>query len=318
MRRARRAAAGSSEPPPYASDEPFAEPAPGDVESPSLTGKALTGVASNWVGAAILIAAQIASTAVTARLVSPAEFGAYATAQVAAGVTGYFTLSALGPGLQRRSQLGAKTVGTAVTLSLIAAALVAAVLWVAAPLWARAWEIEDALWTIRALAIALFLTSLSAVPVAIISRRLQFRTGPRSRRRVILGLGAGVVLAAECTRRSPLLSARRSARGVACGVGVVSRDRLELAYDREDARELFAFASQVGGLGLFTYLTISAPSFFVARVFGASTLGLFSRANLIVVCRPSTCSEGSSGSSTRSMGGFARTSRERGGWSTRR
>ena len=39
----------------------------------------------------------------------------------------------------------------------------------------------------------------------------------------------------------------------------------------------------MGGLGLFTYLTISAPSFFVARVFGASTLGLFSRANLIVV-----------------------------------
>ena len=68
---------------------------------------------------------RVASTIATARLVSPHEFGFYATAQAATGVVGYFfTISALGSGIQRRSRLGEKTVGTALTLSLASSLVV--------------------------------------------------------------------------------------------------------------------------------------------------------------------------------------------------
>ena len=81
----------------------------------SLTRSALGGVAWTWAGSGVLVVAQIASTAATARLVAPREFGVYATAQAAAGIAGYFTMGALGSGLQRRSQLGEKTAGTAMS-----------------------------------------------------------------------------------------------------------------------------------------------------------------------------------------------------------
>ena len=79
----------------------------------SLARSALTGVAWNYSGAMVLIVTQIISTAVTARLIAPSQFGAYAVAQAAAGVFGYFTLGALGAGLLRRQVLGPTTVGTA-------------------------------------------------------------------------------------------------------------------------------------------------------------------------------------------------------------
>ncbi len=110
-------------------------------DRPSLARSALGGVAWNWGGSVVLVLAQIASTAVTARLVAPHEFGLYATATAAAGFAGYLTMAAVGPGLQRRSRLGERTVGTALALSLASSLFVAGALWVGASWWADAWGI---------------------------------------------------------------------------------------------------------------------------------------------------------------------------------
>lgn len=115
------------------------ESPPGELGESSLSAVALRGVALNWVGAVVLVIGQIVSTVITARLVDPAGFGAYATAQAAAGFLGYFTLMGLGPGVQRRERLGPKTLPTALVLSGAAAALVSAVLFAAAEPWSRAW-----------------------------------------------------------------------------------------------------------------------------------------------------------------------------------
>ena len=127
---------------------------------PSLARSAIGGVTWNYAGSAVLVVAQVASTAVTARLVSPSQFGAYATAQVAAGVMGYFTLTALGNGLLRRSELDGKAIGTAVWLSLIASALVAGAMALLAAPWAGLWGINSAATLVRVLAATLFLLSL--------------------------------------------------------------------------------------------------------------------------------------------------------------
>ena len=83
----------------------------------SLTRSALSGTAWNYSGAAVLVVIQVASTAATARLVEPSQFGLYATAQAAAGVFGYFTLSAVAQGLLRRPHLSPHAVGTATAIS---------------------------------------------------------------------------------------------------------------------------------------------------------------------------------------------------------
>ena len=257
---------------------------PVNVEAPSLAKDALRGVAWNWGGSMVLILAQVASTAVTARLVSPSEFGLYAAALAASGFAGYFTLAGLGPGLQRRSQLGPRTAGTAIILSITASAVVSLALWAGAPLWASAWGVPDATWIVRVIAVTLLLTSAATIPVALIRRRLRFRAAAvLETSALVLGLATGVLLAAWL-HSGLALALGQAAGGAAILVAssVTARHDLRLAFDKADARDLFGFASQVGGLNLLSYAAHIAPSWFAARAFGAAALGVYSRANLIV------------------------------------
>jgi PST family polysaccharide transporter len=244
----------------------------------------LGGVAWNIGGSAVLVVAQIASTAATARLVAPREFGLYATAQAATGVVGYFTMTALGHGVQRRSNLTQRAVGTALTLSLASSFVVSGGLLVCASLWASAWGVPEAAPAVRVIALALFLTSAAAVPIALLRRHFQFgRAEVIETGSLVIAMGAGVALAIEA--HSALALASGQALGAAAllvAAGTMTRDELRLSFDRAEARELFTFASQVSGLTTLAYFVLTAPAWFTARVFGASVLGLYSRAYMIV------------------------------------
>ncbi len=252
--------------------------------APNLSRSALTGVAANWAGSGVLVVAQIASTAATARLVAPHEFGVYATAQAASGLAGYFTMKALASGLVRRAELGPKTIGTAAALSLISSAVVTIIVCLAASPWAHAWGVPGATGVVRVVALTLFLSSVATVPLALMQRRLRFGLAATiEAASQVFGLAAGVALAVD------LHSALALAVGQTLGAfallmasgGFVIRE-LQVAFDRDDARELFAFAGKVNALGFSSYVSTTAPSWFAARAFGASLLGVYSRANLMI------------------------------------
>lgn len=249
----------------------------------SLSGSALRGVAWNWSGSAVLVVAQIATTVVTARLVSPREFGLYATAQAAAALLGFFSLNAVGQGLQRRSSLGAGTAGTALLISLASSFILATALWVGASLWAVVWGVPDAALSVRVLAIAMFLRSAAAVPLALIRRDLRFgnaaviETGG-----VVLGMLAGVGFAVAMHSAVALAIGQAVGAAALLAAAFLTVDlRLRLSFDRTDGRELAFFAGQVGGLGFISYAVNTAPSWFISRVLGAPALGVYSRATLI-------------------------------------
>ena len=259
--------------------------APQADTEPPLSKHALGGVAWNWGGSAILIAAQIASTAATARLLSLSDFGAYAAAQAAAGFAGYATLAAVGPGLQRRSHISGDAIGTALALALGASLLVATALWAGAELWAEAWGIRDAAWIVRVTALSMVFASTAVVPLALLRRELRFaRAAMIETASVVTGLGVGVALAA-IHHTAVALAVGQAAGSVLLLLlsGASVWRQLRLSISREEARELFGFASRVSGLNFLNYFINTLPSWFVARAFGASVLGFFSRANLIIV-----------------------------------
>ena len=175
-----------------ASSEPTADDSSTEaMRSPSLTKSALGGVAWNSAGSAVLVLAQIASTIATARLVSPHEFGFYATAQAAAGVVGYvFTISALGSGIQRRSRLGEKTVGTALTLSLASSLVVGGGLFAGASLWARVWGVPEAAAVVRVIALTSLPHVRSSDPCCSDPASTGVRSG-RDHRDLLAGCGDG-------------------------------------------------------------------------------------------------------------------------------
>jgi PST family polysaccharide transporter len=250
----------------------------------SLARSALGGVAWNWAGSVVLIVAQILSTAATARLISPREFGAYATAQALAGLVGYFTMTALGSGLLRRSKLEPRVVGSALTLSLGTSALIALVVWFSAAPWANAWRVPEAIGLIRILAVTLLLTSAATVPLALIRRELRFGTAAIVETGTqVLGLGISVALAFDLHSATALAVGQAVAGGTLLAASaVIARRRLTLRFDRCEARELLTFSGQVSLLSLSSYIAFTVPGWFAARVYGASVLGLYSRAALIV------------------------------------
>lgn len=255
-----------------------------NVTATSLTVSAVSGFAWNSVGTVVLVAAQIASTMATARLIAPTEFGAYAAAQAAIGLAGYFTISTIGLGILRRSELGPKTAGSAFTLSIGIGTLVLVALWFLAVPWADAWRIHSAIRLVRVLAFSLFFVSLANVPLALLRRRLRFGVAALVETATqVAGLAFSVLLAVFLHSAFALVIGQVIAAVTLFfwAVALVQRD-ISIGYDRAEGRELFTYGSQLSALHLGTYVANTLPSWVAGRSFGASTLGLYSRANITV------------------------------------
>jgi O-antigen/teichoic acid export membrane protein len=262
--------------------------AAGSGESPegsaSLTKSALQGIAWNYSGIAVLVVVQIVSTVATARLIAPAWFGVYAAAQAASGLAAYFTFATVGLAVLRRSELGEKTVGTAVVISSVAATLVLVALWFVAPTWADAWKIPAATRLIRVLAFALFFNSLSAVPLALTRRRLRFGASALVETSTqVGGITVGVVLAVFL-HTTMALAIGQAAGSVALFIGAaaLARGDLRLGFDRGEGRELLTYGGQLSGLYFSGWAVNEIPSWFTSLSFGEFTLGLYNRASLVI------------------------------------
>jgi lipopolysaccharide exporter len=250
----------------------------------SLAKHALGGVAWNYGAAAVLVVTQIASTAVTARVVAPHEFGAYAVAQAAAGIFGYFTFAAVGQGVLRRSELAVGTVGSALAISVVAGAVLAAAMWTAADPWAHAWHVPKATRVVHVLAFTMFLNSTAVMPLALLRRALRFGAAATVETATqVLGAAVGVALAVQLHSAFALaLGQCAAAAALLLAAGLLVWRQLELRVSWVEAKELSAFAGQVSAINFGSYLMNTAPSWFIARSYGARTLGVYSRANLIV------------------------------------
>jgi Membrane protein involved in the export of O-antigen and teichoic acid len=264
------------------------KPAPSIAEanesSASLTKSALQGVVWNYSGIAVLIVVQVASTMATARLIAPSWFGVYAAAQAASGLAAYFTFTTVSLAVLRRSELGEKTVGSAVVISLVAATLVLVALWFLAPAWAQAWNIPAATRMIRVLAVALFFNSLASVPIALTRRRLRFGvTALVETSTQVSGIAVGVVLAIFL-HTTMALAIGQVVGGVTLFIGAVAlawRD-LRFGFDRGEGRELLTYGGQLSGLYFSAWAINAIPSWFTSLSFGKFTLGLYNRASLVV------------------------------------
>src|SRR5262245_28300970 len=100
------------------------DPSAARSDRPSLAQLSIRGAVWNYGGASIVIVGQLAYTALTARLISPSEFGAYATAQALMMLVGYFTLATVGNAVIRHPALDRQVVGTAVALTTVAGIIV--------------------------------------------------------------------------------------------------------------------------------------------------------------------------------------------------
>jgi O-antigen/teichoic acid export membrane protein len=261
------------------------EPDPTGEPGPlSLAQRGLRGAAWNYGGAAFVIVGQLAYTALTARLISPAEFGAYATAQALLMLVGYFTLSTVGNAIVRHPFLDRTVVGSGFVLTGTAGAVVCVVVLATAGLWADVWRSPGAASLIRLYAPQVLLVALATVPLGLLRRDLRYRESSLiESSSTLLGFGLGAILAVQLRSADALVLGQVANAGILLGLGLLAtRSQLSLSYSKEQARSLFSFSAQVSFQNLSHYVNNTLPSFVVSRFLGQTSLGYFSRASLVV------------------------------------
>ena len=168
-------------------------------------------------------------------------------------------------------------------LSIVSGGLVAVTMCLVAVPWSNAWDVP-ATSLVRVAALALFLVSCSTVPLAMLRRALRFRAaaGVETGTQVV-GVAVGVILAFQLHSAMALVIGQTvAAFALLAATTWLARSKLQFSFDRGEARELFSFAGHVSALNIGFYTLNTAPGWAISRGFGAHSLGLYSRANLIV------------------------------------
>jgi O-antigen/teichoic acid export membrane protein len=250
----------------------------------SLARRSIRGAAWNYGGAIVITVGQLAYTALTARLISPAEFGAYAVAQAFLAVVGYFTLGTVGNAIIRHPSLSRRIVGTGVVMTAIAGATVAVVVLATAGIWAHVWRAPEATSLLRLYAPQMLLTALAIVPLALLRRELRYRAASLiETSSVLVGFALGAAFAVELRdARALVLGQVAGAAALAVFSIAAARSELGVAYGRAEARSLFSFSAQVSLQNLGHYVNTILPSFAISRSLGATSLGFYSRGSVLV------------------------------------
>jgi O-antigen/teichoic acid export membrane protein len=242
------------------------------------------GIGWNYVGSGAVLGAQVLYTAVTARLISPAEFGAYAAAQALVGLVSYFGLGTLGNALIRHERQARRVTGTALTLSIAAGAAAAVIVFVVASPWGTLWGAPESASISQLFAAVVLLPGLGVIPLALLRRSLDYRRAALIESvSKVAGMGVGIGFAYYLRSPAALVIGQGAAAGLtALAALVAARREVTLAFSSSDARGLLAFTGHVSGQSIVYYGLYNAPSLVISRMFGTAALGVYSRANTLV------------------------------------
>ena len=219
-------------------------------------------------------------TVVLARLLTPADFGLFALALLIINLFDWVKDLGVGGALVQSPKSWNRIAPTGLTLSVIFGVLAGVILVCAADVAARALRHPDLTPLIRVLAIGLTISSLSAIPVARLTRSLDFRS-----RIVPEFLGAAVKttlaigLAVEGFGVWSLVYGQLGAVIVITTLyWWVARTPLHFGLDRREARELIRFGIPVTAVALLAYAIYNVDYLSIGVRLGDQQLGLYTLA----------------------------------------
>jgi O-antigen/teichoic acid export membrane protein len=254
------------------------------VSDPAWRGAA-QGIRWTAVSAAVAAVLQALQVVVLARLLSPAEFGLFATVAVVTGLATFIAEAGLGPALVRRTGANPQLQGPAHLISLALGAACAALLWGASEPLARFYGEPALAPLVRAAAAIFLLQPLGLVYAHFLQRDMSFKALAVSETTAALvgtavavagavaGLGAGSLVAAQLAG-----AATRSAVLLAIGV---PRYGLRLGWNPDEGRYLWRMGAVQIGDNLLNYFNSQLDLLLLGKLAGAEALGLYYAAKQI-------------------------------------
>lgn len=230
----------------------------------------------------VLAISQLVYTSLTARLVSPREFGYYAIAQALASLAGYASLASLGSAVMRHPH-GAGLRRAAVSLSCTSGIVVGGIVALVGGFWANAWGIPGAADASRLAGACVAVSPVMAVMSGLQRRVLRFRyASAMELAGALAGFASGLALAVSRHDALALLAGQAIAIAVTTVACVPGSRQPDSDGDPITWRHLAGFATNVSAQNFVYFIIYSLPQFSIARTAGAAQLGSYSRANVLV------------------------------------
>lgn len=239
--------------------------------------------ASALIASQVVIAvAQFVYSAVTARVLLPEAFGAYAVALAGSGLLTLLVSTGLPSYVISNKDLSPNRVAAVVTVSWVSGLLSGLMLIIGAPLWAATWQAPESIPLTRALAVQALFAAPAAAQLALLRREGRaLADGAVQAASVVVAMAAGIAVVLSV--RDPLALTITPVATSILTLGLatfVRRIRFRLVRPA-GLRELLNFASHVSSQNVVFFLLLTAPSWTISVGSGTSALGQFSRASLL-------------------------------------
>lgn len=234
------------------------------------------------IGQVVVVIAQLMYGAITARILSPGAFGAFAIAVSATGVVSILLTTGLPTYLLSSRELTASSVSAAVSISIVSGGVAAGVLILGAPTWAALWNAPGSVYPMRLLSLQTVLAAPGAVQMALLRREQRSgwdavgQTVP-----AVVGFACGAALAVVTRSEESLVAAPILTSVTAFAMAFLLRKhRFGLAMPA-GASAILRLNRRVSTQNLFFFILTSVPIWVVSLSSSERDLGFFTRAVVI-------------------------------------
>ncbi|HET7248694.1 MAG TPA: lipopolysaccharide biosynthesis protein [Gemmatimonadales bacterium] len=247
----------------------------------SLTQQTVAGMAWMIYGKVAFAILQLVILGLLARLLSPADFGIIAAAEVVIGFSAIVSQLGLGPALVQRPALEDRHVATAFTASVVLGVVLGAIIWFGASVAAQFLHMPAMVPVLHVLAWVFPLQGMQTVASSLMSRELRFRW--LANLDVItyaIGYGLIGVTAALLHWGVWALVAAQMAQTLLKTIVLLSQHppRLRHFADRSAFGDLMYFGGGFTMARIANYVALNGDDMTVGRFLGPSALGYYGRA----------------------------------------
>src|SRR5262245_31116255 len=226
------------------------------------------------------------------RLLGPKNFGIVGQAVVVIAVAQIFVHFGLAASIVQRPQLDPREVGAAFWLNVAMGLLLAALMVLGAPLLSTFFKTEELTAVLFALSISLVLKAMTVVPIALLTRKMQFRSlGIIEIASTLISGALGVGAAVMGAGYWALVIQAVSLEAITLFMVLYINGLPDLSWSATAARRLWSFSSRLMAADLINYVTGNIDKILVARFLGATPLGLYSLAFRVLRLTQAVCSQ---------------------------
>ncbi len=252
------------------------------------TGGARPGTRSavRWTSLAVIgkQAFQLLCALLIARILGPASYGIISVAMIYVTLTSLMLDQGLSAALIQRPTLSPRAPGAVASLNILAAVLLGAISWLAAPAMADFFGVEPLSALIRLLAVGLVLKALAIVPRAMLSRRLTFK--PIAIGDIVgsgLGAIAGVSAALSGAEHLSIVYQIFLTDAIVALVLLIAMRGPMPNARLAELRPLLSFSTKVFATNSIAYLSRNADNILVGRFLGVTSLSYYAMAYRVLV-----------------------------------